>query len=206
MDYEPDIQTGTPLDRRALIAHHLEALEELADPASRIDGWSPFARKIFLATLAETGRVNTAVEYAGLTRQSAYALRARDPIFAAGWDAACEMARMPLADALYEQAIEGVTETITRDDGRTITRHRFDSRLSIAVLNRLDRRCDRAAEQGARHLGAVGRWDDFIAAIGKDDDAAAQAILDAETAKLSQASQLRPGDEEEDEVEERRIW
>jgi hypothetical protein len=202
-------------DRRALIAHHMTALEDLADPASRVDGWTPFARKLFLQLLAETGRVTRACEFAGLSKQSAYSLRARDPVFAAGWDAACELARMPLADALYEQALDGLTETITRDNGSTLTRHKYDSRLSIAVLNRLDRRCDRAADQGSPHLGAVVRWVDFTSAIGQDDLASAQAILAApvpsgvEGAKLSQASQLPytpegPDRDEADTVEH--VW
>ena len=153
--------------------------------------------------LVETGRVTTACQFCGLTKQSAYALRARDPIFAAGWDAACELARMPLADALYEQALDGLTDTITRDDGRTVTRHRFDSRLSIAVLNRLDRRCDRAANQGSPHLGAVSQWDEFVAAIGSEDQARAEAILaHDDSAKPSQASQLR--DESTPDIE--RVW
>ena len=183
-------------DRRSAIEYHMAALEELSDPSSRIDGWTPFNRKLFLQVLAETGRVTQACDYCRLSKQSAYALRARDPIFAAGWDAACELARMPLADALYEQALDGLTDTITRDDGSKITRHRFDSRLSIAVLNRLDRRCDRAAEQGSRHTGAVANWDSFTAAIGRGDEEQARALLDAaqrhaaETAQLSQLSQL----------------
>ena len=203
-------------DRQAAIAHHMAALENLADPAARSDGWTPFARRLFLQVVAETGRVSTACQYAGLSKQSAYALRARDPIFAAGWGAACELARMPLADALYEQALDGLTDTITRDDGRTVTRHRFDSRLSIAVLNRLDRRCDRDADRGSNHAGAVGRWDDFTSAIGRDDQDAALAILDAaqtpvssegETAKPGQPSQLgEVEDDEQDEVAERLWW
>jgi len=32
------------LDHRAAIAHHMAALEELADPGARTDGWMPFAR------------------------------------------------------------------------------------------------------------------------------------------------------------------
>ena len=114
----------------------------------RRDGWTPFARRLFLEVLAETGRVSQACEYAQLTKQSAYALRARDPLFAASWDAACELARAPLADALYERALDGVTETITRDGEVVAERHRHDSRLSIAVLHRLDKRCDRAVELG----------------------------------------------------------
>jgi hypothetical protein len=94
--------------------------------ATRRDGWTPFARRLFLEVLGETGRVTLACEYAGLTKQSAYALRNRDPLFASGWDAACELARAPLADALYDQAIKGVTETITRDGQVVAERRRLD--------------------------------------------------------------------------------
>lgn len=210
MKDEPGPQAGTPPDRRALIARHIEALNELADPATRTDGWTPFARKLFLSTLADTGRVTTACDYAAMTRQSAYALRARDPLFAAGWDAACELARIPLADALYERAVDGTTETLTRDDGTTVTRHRFDSRLSIAVLHRLDKRCDHAAERGAGHLGAVARWAEFTAAVGNGDEEAVRAIVTpAEAAPHCQACQLREAEDAEDQAmedENYRIW
>lgn len=181
------LQTDVPQDRAAAIAHHIAALEGLAEP--RDEGWTPFCRKLFLSVLAETGRVTAACDTCRLSKQSAYALRTRDPIFAVGWDAACELARIPLADALYEQALDGITDTITRDDGHTITRHRHDGRLSIAVLNRLDRRCDRAAETGSAHLGAVAHWDEYMAAVGQDDSDAAALLAAGVPAKLSQASQ-----------------
>jgi hypothetical protein len=156
-------------------------------PARR-DGWTPFARRLFLEVLSETGRVSAACECAQLTKQSAYALRARDPLFAAGWDAACELARAPLADALYEKALDGVTETITKDGEVVAERHRFDSRLSIAVLHRLDKRCDRALEVGAQHLALVRRWDEWLALVGRGEEHAARAIL--ETARHGQLGQL----------------
>lgn len=176
-------------------------------PARR-DGWTPFARRVFLEVLAETGRVSLGCECAGLTKQSAYALRARDPMFAAGWDAACELARAPLADALYEKAVDGVTETITKDGEIVAERHRFDSRLSIAVLHRLDKRCDRAAELGSNHLALVRHWDEWLSLVGKGEEQAAQAILeppvlsDVEGARHSQLGQLpesaNPTDEDDD--------
>ena len=163
---------------------------------TRRDGWTPFARRLFLEVLAETGRVNLACEYAGLTKQSAYALRARDPVFAGGWDAACELARQPLADALYEKAIEGVTDTITREGKIVAERHRFDSRLSIAVLHRLDKRCDRAAEVGSRHLALMAHWGEWLALVGKGAESEAAALLEppamggAEAARDGQLGQL----------------
>jgi hypothetical protein len=62
-----------------------EVTSRLAPEDSRRDGWTPFHRRLFLEVLAETGRVSLACEYCRLSKQSAYALRARDPLFAAGW-------------------------------------------------------------------------------------------------------------------------
>jgi len=155
-------------------------------------GWTPFSRRLFLEVLAETGRVSTACEYTRLTRQSAYALRARDPLFAAGWDAACELARQPLADALYEKVLDGVTDTITRDGEIVAERRRFDSRLAIAVLQRLDKRCDRAEESGSRHLAVLERWDEWIRLVGKGEEAQAVALL--ESANHCQNCQLTEGE------------
>ena len=185
--------------------------ENLPSINARRDGWTPFCRRLFLEVLAETGRVSRACEYAQLTKQSAYALRARDPVFAASWDAACELARMPLADALYERALDGVTETITRDGEVVAERHRHDSRLSIAVLNRLDKRCDRARETGADHLPILRHWDEWITLVGRGEEQAAQALLESpvlsgvEGARHSQLGQLPLGEnptEEEKEPEE----
>ena len=201
---EPPVVDSDDLDRLAAIAISdpallADAIGRACPPSVRKDGWSAFARKLFLQVLAETGRVSTACECAAMPRQAAYALRARDPLFAAGWDAACEIARAPLADALYEKALDGVTDTISKDGEVVATRHRFDSRLSIAVLHRLDKRCDRAEERGSRHLALVRHWDDWLAPVGKDDCGAALALLDpppepeAEAAQHCPKCQLRTG-------------
>lgn len=169
----------------------------------RNDGWTPFCRRLFLEVLAETGRVTQACEYARLSKQSAYALRHRDPLFAASWDAACELARAPLADALYERALDGTTDTITRNGEIVAERHRHDSRLSIAVLHRLDRRCDIARERGDEHLSLLRHWDEWLALIGKGDEVAARALI--ESAKHGQLGQLPLGENpigEEDEEPE----
>jgi len=182
----------------------------------RRDGWTPFARRLFLEVLAETGRVSRACEYAQLTPQSAYALRARDPLFAASWDAACELARAPLADALYERALDGVTETLTRDGEVVAERHRHDSRLSIAVLHRLDKRCDRAVELGSQHLPILRHWDEWLTLVGRGEEQAAQALLDSAHAQSLRHHQLHQlplgenpteGEDEDDEIDvPERCW
>ena len=165
-----------PLNRTEQIAFHMAELEALRD-TDEATGWTGFSRRLFLSILAESGKVAEACEATGLVRSGAYALRNRDSVFAAGWDAAAALARAPLADRLAEQALDGITDTATRADGSTVTRHRFDSRLSIAVLNRLDRRCDRAEAAGACTFGIQANWEAYLVAVGTGDHAAAMAMI-----------------------------
>lgn len=200
----------------SLILSNPEALGELISRAApddvRSDGWTPFCRRLFLQVLAETGQVKTACEYTGLTRQSAYALAARDPLFAAGWDAAAMLARRPLADDIFDKSVNGVTDTISRKGEVIATRHRYDSRLSIAVLNRLDRRCERAEERGEKNLALLRHWDEYLVFIGKGEDEAARALLESpgqENAKGCQPCQVAESGEAEEESEislDERFW
>lgn len=90
---------------------------------------------------------------------TAYALRRRavGASFALAWDAARLLGRERLGDALHARAMEGVTETIVRPDGSTVTRHRFDTRLATMMLRRADRHAeglDGAHGQAARLVAA----------------------------------------------------
>ena len=174
-----DVEGITPEEQhRQKIVTFLADYEQIAPEQERRDGWTPFLRKLFLQVIAEGRGITAACEYTGMSRSSAYSLEARDRVFGAGWAAASHFARNPMAEDFYEKARDGITETITRSDGVTITRHRFDTRLSIAVLNRLDKRCDRAEERGALHLAAVRNWDEYLRLLGDGDDKAAEALLD----------------------------
>jgi hypothetical protein len=173
MEHDQNLPDATPAS--AAFEANLDLYAGTA-PARR-DGWTPAARRRFLEVVAETGIVSRACACAGLSERSAYNLRNRDPLFAAGWDAACLLARDPLADGLREQAAEGITETITRNGEVIATRHRFDGRLSIAVLHRLDKRCDRAAELGGPHLALVRHWDQWLTLVENGEEQAALALL-----------------------------
>ena len=50
--------------------------------------WNAGRAVTFIVTLAATGIVTLAARTSGMSRKSAYALRARDPAFADAWDAA----------------------------------------------------------------------------------------------------------------------
>ena len=185
-DLSPEQQRHEEIDA------FLTAYERIAPEAERRDGWTPFLRKLFLQVIAETGKVTLACEWTGMSRSSAYALAGRDRVFAAGWDAAAHMRRRVIEDDTFEKGLGGITETITRSDGVVITRHRYDSRLSIAVLNRLDRRCDRAEERGSAHLAAVHNWDEYLRLVGDGNDQAAEVLLDRPVQSGAEGAPDRP--------------
>jgi hypothetical protein len=107
--YEPKLPAALPAGEDSiaaaieLVLSNPDALAEAVSRAcpegSRRDGWTPFARKLF-QVLAETGSINLACEYIGLSRPSAYGPEARDPLFAAAMAAASHLARNPLADTI----------------------------------------------------------------------------------------------------------
>ena len=143
----------------------------------RRDGWTPSARAAFLETLARSGVVTDACREVNLSSQAAYGLRNRDRLFAAGWDAAVSMARPRLADELFHRAVNGTVDQIWKDGEVVGERHRHDSRLSIAVLNRLDARTDRAENMRAPSLRLAADWGPYLAAMAEDRTADVEAML-----------------------------
>jgi hypothetical protein len=73
--------------------------------------------------------------------------------------------------------MNGVVERIYKDGVIVAERHRYDNRLTMAVLARLDARIDRAEEKRLPHLALVARWDDYLAALGEDRQEDGMALL-----------------------------
>jgi len=111
----------------------------LPTPTIRHDGWTGDKMATFLETLAETAVVAEACDQARMGMSGAYALRRRNPAFAAAWDAALTIARERLADTLLARSMEGNVEQIYRDGELIGERHLLDNRLGLAILRRLDR-------------------------------------------------------------------
>jgi hypothetical protein len=185
---EPDGAAGPPPEPPELLTDHLPQLVDPLTPlhpetsltqtrALRHDGWTPEKKRLFLERLAECGVIVEACEAAGMSARAAYKLRDRDPLFAAGLEAAAVKARGPLADDSYSRARNGVVERIYKDGVVVAERHRYDNRLTMAVLARLDARIDRAEEKGASHLGLVARWDDYLDAVSEDRREDGMALL-----------------------------
>jgi hypothetical protein len=146
----------------------------------RHDGWTPERQAVFLDALAACGVVGDAAKRAGMSAQSAYALRNRRAgrAFATAWDAVLvNRARGRLGDELMSRAMNGCVEAIHRDGAVVGERHRYDNRLSMAVLTRLDRLAE-ATTSSAEHLRAVSEdLDDFLDCLeaGGDADAFIEA-------------------------------
>lgn len=206
-----------PPSYSAMASLHLPAIVDPLAPAEadtafsrtrrlRHDGWTPERMRDFLERFAECGIVAEACQAAGMSARSAYNLRDRDPLFAAGWDAASVKARPRLADEAFARAMTGVVERIYKDGIVVAERHRHDNRLTMAVLARLDARLDRAAETDALHVGLAAHWDDFLAALAEDRRADLAALVapyasddpesdDAESAKQRELRELQQKEE-----------
>ena len=94
---------------------------------------------VFLHALAATGAVRAAAGRAGVSHQTAYRERLASPVFARAWNAALLAARCHAEEVLSCRAIDGVEEQVMYHGEVVATRRRFDSRLLLAHLARLDR-------------------------------------------------------------------
>lgn len=128
-------------------------------PCDRHDGWTPERQAAFLRALAATHNVSAAAREVGMTRQSAYKLRARlkgEP-FDLAWDAAFQSAFDALAEAAMERALKGV-EVPHYFQGELVgTSRRYDERLTVALLLMRERR--RTAPAAWHIASAYGRDD-----------------------------------------------
>lgn len=129
-------------------------------------GWTPELKTQFLDRLAAHGNARAACRAVNLSAEAAYRLRRRDPLFARGWAAALLLARENGHQVLGERAIEGVEEQIFYRGELVGTRRRYDSRLLLAHLARLDRLAD---EESAG--GDAAYFDELLACIGNPQGA-----------------------------------
>lgn len=132
------------------------------DPVLRLARpFTPERRLRFLHLLASTGNVRRACHAVGVSPQSAYVHKRRDGAFAKGWDAALILARDAAEEVLAERALHGTEETIFYRGEAVGSRVRFDARLLLAHLARLDRH--HAEAEGAAAIAA--RFDDYLAEL-----------------------------------------
>lgn len=103
---------------------------------TRRDGWTPERQTTFLRALASSHSVANAARAAGMSRQSAYALRARlkgEP-FDLAWHAALRCGFDALAEAALERAFNGVEVPHYYRGELVGTSRKYDERLTVALL------------------------------------------------------------------------
>lgn len=127
----------------------------------RHDGWTEVRKVRFLHEVAECGNIRAACSEVGLSAEAAYRLRRRDPLFARAWAAALVLGREASAEVLECRAIDGVEEAVWYRGEIVGHRRRYDTRLLLAHMARLDAQ----AESGAAREDAA-RFDELLACIG----------------------------------------
>src|SRR5690606_30735246 len=131
-------------------------------------GWTPERKTRFLDHLAAKGNVRAACLRVGLSPEAAYRLRRRDDLFARGWALALALARTRTEQVLADRAIEGVEEPVYYRGELIGSRRRFDARLLLAHLARLDKLVEESETSAD-----FGRFDELLALIAGEQAPAA---------------------------------
>ncbi len=104
---------------------------------------TPDRKAAFLEKLALFGNVRLSCKAACVSAQTAYRARRQSPAFQRAWDAALLAARTHAEQELADRAINGVEEAVYYHGEEVARRRRYDARLLLAHLGRLDRLAER---------------------------------------------------------------
>ena len=162
--------------------------------------WDADRKVRFLHHLSDKGDVRAACAIVGMSRTSAYLLRRRDGAFAQGWQAALVLARQHVEDVLATRALDGVEEAVWFRGELVGMRKRYDARLLLAHLGRLDRL---AGADGEAALHMAQRFDEVLALVAgeaagadlSEDEAfddGGEALREAALAREGQEGPLDP--------------
>jgi hypothetical protein len=162
------------LDRKLLEGSLDDGADRRGNRTTRHDGWTPERIRTFLVTLADCGCVTDAANAAGMSLRSAYALRnrAEGRAFHYAWEAALQIAKRSLADALMSRAVHGHADQMRRGGEVVAERFRFDNRLAMALLTRLDQRSTADDTEAEAVRTAVEEFDQFVGIASEGGDGA----------------------------------
>ncbi len=104
---------------------------------------TPDKQAAFCNSLSHHGNVRLACRALGISSQTAYRARRAYPAMRACWDAALLLAREAVEEVLADRALHGVEEAVYYHGEEVARRRRYDSRLLLAHLARLDARAAR---------------------------------------------------------------
>lgn len=121
----------------------LSALPE-DDPRKPCVEFTREVQVVFLEALAVVGSVRSAARKARVSHQTVYRARRACADFRRCWEAAQLQALARAEDVLACRAIDGVEETVFYHGEEVAKRRRYDGRLLLAHIGRLDRLSERA--------------------------------------------------------------
>lgn len=148
-------------------------------------------KRAFLRNLQLFGNVRNATRAACVSAQTAYRARRQSAQFRLLWDAALLAARGAAEATLADRAINGVEEAVYYHGEEVARRRRYDSRLLLAHLARLDR-----LEEREEVSAMLETLDDCIDALGEGvgvEEALARAASQAAEREASQATGREAG-------------
>ena len=131
---------ASPLSSAVLTADTIPAAQAtIAAPEDAATDVPRDKQAAFVCTLAQWGNVQAAARQVGVSRAHLYRMRRASAQFRNLWDAALVLARPQVEEVLADRALNGVQETVFYHGEEVATRTRYDSRLLLAHLARLDR-------------------------------------------------------------------
>jgi hypothetical protein len=140
---EPLITTRAPVEKRLyLLERALANPRRLNTPARQ--------RAAFLRQVPRCTTIAEAAAGAGVNRGSLYRWRARDPRFAAKWDAAVARQAAEAAEGIALQASAAEIQPVFYHGRQIGERRRANTRLLIHIQNRLDAERRRAEDRAER--------------------------------------------------------
>ena len=121
-----------------------------------------------------------------MSASGAYRLRdrAEGAAFSLAWSAALLRARRRLADVVLSRALHGCVEVIYRDGEPWGERHRFDNRLTMAVLNWLHKVAEAGDDESRAARFVEQEFDQFVEIVSAGGDGAAAFIAARELAEM----------------------
>ena len=133
---------------------------------------TPRKQAEFCRALAGHGNVRLACRAVAVSPQTAYRARRASAQFRQCWDAAIVIAREHVEQVLADRAINGVEEKVFYHGEEVATRRRYDSRLLLAHLARLDRKADEGAfcDECGVPLLDEDQFDQAVAVLEDDGD------------------------------------
>lgn len=198
-----DTPETQPIEAPVNTATSAEEIEALAAkfrdhivPSTNIDGWTGARQKRFLESIADGDTVRDACRFVKLSPASAYAFRRRPKgrAFDLGWRGADLLARERVAADLLIRAVEGQTVEITRADGSTVSKHHYDNRLAVQMLNRLDRYADASERTAPGHAARLiaADFDSYLEIVGNEGGPARAGLFMLAREGGEAASELEP--------------